>query len=256
MQYNEINEYLKFAYKVFEYLNGEINKVNKNVILSIYPYNVGRLGEMTQRSTLKLYIYDIIERCNNDSNVIKNNILFTIVHELYHTDQFLSPYEYTINQEYNDRIEKQVNYMTIIYLVDNRKRLEENLDVRIMVDHLNQYLKMITNDLVDPIRYKRISIFNYYYEIIRYLFSNLPNNFSDLLDAEPNIHLVCNDEKFIIKKDGVFNENIDELNRIIHENYIKIQRRNHEISLLRKPNFITFKCNTKEFRGNAIEFIE
>ena len=252
MLYDKFQEYIDLSKKMFEYLNGEINKVNNSIILIVSPLDSDIFAEMKNGITLKLHIYKIISNSPEDIT-IKNNILFTIIHELFHADQRMYMLEYQNNDKYVDMVEAQVNFMTAIYIINNRVILEELFSFKILIYNLKLFLDKLQKDN-GSISYKRITIFDYYYEMFKYLLGN-GNPISDLLYYETDIEFHCEDNCSIIKKNNIFNTNIDCFNKIVYDNYVKINRKNHEITVTKPNDVVIIKSHIKDYLKEVIEFL-
>jgi len=252
MLYDKFQEYIDLSKKMFEYLNGEINKVNNSIILIVSPLDSDIFAEMKNGITLKLHIYKIISNSPEDIT-IKNNILFTIIHELFHADQRMYMLEYQNNDKYVDMVEAQVNFMTAIYIINNRVILEELFSFKILIYNLKLFLDKLQKDN-GSISYKRITIFDYYYEMFKYLLGS-NNQISDLLYYETDIEFHCEDNCSIIKKNNIFNTNIDCFNKIVYDNYVKINRKNHEITVTKPNDVVIIKSHIKDYLKEVIEFL-
>ncbi|MCK9198631.1 MAG: hypothetical protein M0P49_03420 [Bacilli bacterium] len=252
MLYDKFQEYIDLSKKMFEYLNGEINKVNNSIILIVSPLDSDIFAEMKNGITLKLHIYKIISNSPEDIT-IKNNILFTIIHELFHADQRMYMLEYQNNDKYVDMVEAQVNFMTAIYIINNRVILEELFSFKILIYNLKLFLDKLQKDN-GSISYKRITIFDYYYEMFKYLLGS-NNQISDLLYYETDIEFHCEDNCSIIKKNNIFNTNIDCFNKIVYDNYVKINRKNHEITVTKPNDVVIIKSHIKDYLKGVIEFL-
>ena len=253
MTYDKIQEYIDLANKMFKYLNGEINRVNNNVIFIISPSESDGFGEIKNSITLKLYIYKIISKSYENDITIKNNILFTIIHELFHADQLMYMSEYQSNNKYSDMIEAQANFMTSIYMINNRTILENLFGFKILIHNLKIFLDELKK-LNDGIYYKRITIFDYYYEIFKYLLG--PSQISELLYYETDIEFHCGDNCVVIKENNIFNTNTDCFNKIIYDNYVKINRKNHEIVITKyESDLVIIESHIKNYLKGAIEFL-
>ncbi len=254
MTYDKVQEYIDLSNKMFEYLNGEINKVNNNVIFIVSHSDSLVFGEMRNNITLKLYIYTIIYNSSKIDVTIKNNILFTIIHELFHADQCMNLKEYQVNDEYSNMIEAQANFMTAVYMINNRVILEKLFGFKILVYNLKIYLDKLRK-FDYGISYRRTNIFNYYYEVFKYLMGS-STSISNLLYYETDIEFHCQNHNIIIKKNNIFNSDILNFNKILHENYVKIDRKNHNIVVTKyESGLVIIKSHLKGYLRDAIEFL-
>ena len=252
MVYDKIQDYIDLANKIFEYFNGRINKVNNNVKFIISPEDKPIFGEMHGSICLKLYIYSIIERSTYDLS-IKHNILFTIIHELFHADQCLYFEEYNINKDYVDMIEAQVNFMTTVYLINNKIIMEEIFGFPLLIYNLKKYLQLLEEEKTG-IRYRRIYLFDYYYQNLRSLFTSL-NQLSDILYYASNINFYCNNNFVIIKKDNIFIEDTNSFRDMVYDNYYRNRKKTHTCSVIKKDGIVCLISHTCKYPVNAIEFL-
>ncbi len=253
MMYDKIQKYIDLSNKIFQCLNGEVNKVNSNIQFIISPSDSDIFGEMKNHIVLKLYIYKIISSSYKNDLTIKNNILFTIIHELFHADQRMCLLEYQNNEDYSSMVEVQVNFMTTIYMINNRVILEELFGFKILVYNLKKFLDELQKSN-GGISYKRTTIFDYYYEMLNYLLGHV-NPISDLLYYETDIEFHCEYNHSIIKKNDVFNTDTNQFNKIVYDNYIKMNRKNHEFSVTKQNDVVIIKSHIKDYLKDAIEFL-
>jgi len=255
MAYDKIQEYIDLSNKIFKCLNGEVNKVNNNIKFIISPSDYSNIsGRMKNHMVLELYIYKIISDSSNDDIIIKNSILFTIIHELFHADQRMSLFEYECNDDYVDMVEAQVNFMTSIYIINNRVILEELFGFKILIHNIKIFLRRL-EDNNNGIYYKRIDMFDYYYETLKYLFKNNIHLLSDLLYYESNIEFHCDEYCSMIKKNNTFNTNTNDFSKIIYDNYLKINRKTHSVDVNKIDGIVIIKSYLKDHLRGIIEFL-
>ena len=255
MTYNKIQKYIDLANRIFNCLNSKINQVNNSVIFVISPSDSTIFGEMKTNMTLKLYIYTIIYQPFSNDASIKNNILFTIIHELFHADQLMNLKEYQINDEYSHMMESQANFMTAIYMINNKIILEELFGFNILIYNLKVYLDKLQREFNSSIIYKRTNIFSYYYEMLKYIIG--PSNpISDLLYYETNIEFHCEDAHVVIKENNIFNPDTSSFNQMVYDKYVKINRNNHEIIITKyESGLVVIESHIKGYLKGAIEFL-
>jgi len=120
-----------FTKEVFEYYNGIINTIsskymnleitnydcNINMNKNIFGYCKPNTITINLSKLIRFFMcsYDILYDYNSKLryiNIIKINILYIIIHELYHSDQIIDVNKYTIDNEYKNYIENQCNLFT------------------------------------------------------------------------------------------------------------------------------------------------
>ena len=191
--------------------NNDINTLGSKYLNNVEIY----LSSVICRHWLYYSIYEINEFINN----CKNSLLFTILHELYHVEQMIHIRMYTINEYYKEQIENQVDYMTCIFIQQHTKYLEDNLNITINLNsistNLHSYLRgYIVNS------YKRHNKISYYENLLDTI---IPKSNRDsyslvkyklLVDEESSIYLTCNSVKYVIKHNGLINEDFYSLEPI------------------------------------------
>jgi len=255
MTYDKVQGYIDLSFKIFQCLNGEVNKVNNNIKFVISPYDSSSIsGRMKNYMVLELYIYKIISDSYDSDTIIKNTILFTIIHELFHADQRMYLSEYEDNDDYVEMVEAQVNFMTSIYIMNNRVILEKLFGFKILLHNIKVFLRELECDN-NGIFYKRITIFDYYYELLKYLFSNNIRLLSNYLYYERDIEFHCEDNRSIIKKNNLFNTDTNDFSKIIYDNYLKIDRKTHRVGVNKIDGIVIIKSHIKGYLKDAIEFL-
>ena len=173
----------------------------------------------TQLSYYEIYGIDaFINNC-------KNNLLFTIIHELYHAEQFLIHKMYNNVSNYNIQIENQVDYMACIFIQQYTKYLEDNLNVKI---DLNSICSKLYGYLIyhNCSSYTRFNAIKYYSDLLDFVFpstARLPRNLIEdklVNDDQSTIYLNYNGSKYIIKDKGIINEDFYKFDNIRLDKFI------------------------------------
>ena len=101
--------YKQFAYSVFNYLNGRINRFCNNIIFEVdYADEVNyTFANLRKPNRLTLHIMNIVEECNSplNRNKIYSMIFIVIGHELTHVDQDMSQQAYKNNRQYREDLD-------------------------------------------------------------------------------------------------------------------------------------------------------
>lgn len=128
--------YSNLSQRIFEYLNGKINKLNTNIYFQINDYIPG-YGELYMRTILNLNLNKIISTLKNNKVQIETNIIFVICHELYHADQEVIDQNYLDpDNNYSQRKEAETNYRAITFILNNIDFLETQFDIKISKEDL------------------------------------------------------------------------------------------------------------------------
>lgn len=144
MDRQEIEE---FIWKVFNYYNGRINIVNRAVLNINWAARYGRTEAgfsyapnivMINAGAAKLFY-------GEDIPCIKLNIIETIIHELYHTDQLINYNKLQSDTNYVGCIEAACEVQTAIY----------------MLNHINEIYDLFDIDVFDAVGYYEQSLANF-----------------------------------------------------------------------------------------------
>jgi len=239
-----------FTKEVFEYYNGIINTIsskymnleitnydcNINMNKNIFGYCKPNTITINLSKLIRFFMcsYDILYDYNSKLryiNIIKINILYIIIHELYHSDQIIDVNKYTIDNEYKNYIENQCNLFTYNYISSNIKEIENKFNIRINLSLLYDYI--FENNIIDSnIDYNNdckitninqkiiltyINLSTVYYEIIVNKFVNktitdyngIIEEALDIILSYPNIIFNCiynnMNKEIIIKKNNIIN---------------------------------------------------
>lgn len=209
--------YSDLAQKTFNLLNGRINKINTNLILSISDDNEA-YATIFRKSIVIININKIINDLRNEHDLIITNIIYNIAHELFHADQVVDDYNYLHNDSYKNKKEEEAIYRAITFILINKELIEEQLNIKI-----NDEVLIYSRDQVD----KRIGI----NQIADYERCNLEECIKtnlriltkiedlDLDDYDNVIFQIENGymkDSIIIKSDGTYSlEAVNELQRML-----------------------------------------
>ena len=114
---NELNE---FIYNVWNYYNGKINVIIPAILEIDYSYDESStmVGIQYYPDLVIIYPIQMIKIFHNNIHLLLQSIIETIIHELYHIDQFKLESQ-TTNPEYVNIIERQVEFQTNCYIMNN-----------------------------------------------------------------------------------------------------------------------------------------
>ena len=121
--------YADLSKRMFNYLNGKINRLNTNIYFQINDFIPG-YGELYMRSVLNLNLPKILNQLE-DKTSIETNILFVICHELYHADQEVIDENYLDSEYYSGKKEAETNYRAITFILNNLSLLESEFGIKI-----------------------------------------------------------------------------------------------------------------------------
>lgn len=209
--------YSTLSQRMFNYLNGKINRLNTNIYFQINDFIPG-YGELYMRSVLNLNLPKILNQLNEKTS-IETNILFVICHELYHADQEVIDENYLDSEYYSGKKEAETNYRAIIFILNNLSLLESEFGIKISKEDLLFAKEKIDksfgiNSIADYRRYSE-------YEIIDKLLESFTRR-KIYWDKYPNVLLVVslpyNDEIYfcpIKDNDRINNYSISILQNLI-----------------------------------------
>lgn len=238
--------YENFAREVFDFFNGKLNKVirahtlnvifkpNFNSVLgcSLFGYVEINIGEHVEMGRL----YDD----NKKDNSIKNNIIDTIIHELYHLDQEIDNIQYRSRDKYKYKIEVDNTFMGYMYILYHIDLIQNRFNILIESNSIRNMENFILSHAND---YTRISsAFFYYNNRLLTLTDRSIYSLSSILNVEDNVVIISSTGSniFVIKKNKIFNYKLEDFEKYIYDTFIRSQ--NSKIGFrvdMSKPNNCT-----------------
>lgn len=243
---NTLEYYIKFANDVFNTLNNKINIVNRGIILNIvYAYHPYLLGSMFDMYRLDLYINNLIR---NDDQHTKELIVDTIIHELFHADQPIMDNEYEQSQRYEDMIEGRVEFQTAVFILDNIEWINNAFGVNLSFD---KYIG-ITDMYMKYNDYRRLSLYELYMHKVNILIG-ANNHTNNIIFNYNNVKIYCeySGDEFIIKRNGILNNNTELFNEFISKNIYSLKRTTI-YKLYEKDNFVIIHIIKYESHNNKV----
>ena len=167
INYNEIND---FIIKVFNYYNGRINVINKAILdINWCNLNMCNAGGFSRLPNIVIINPMVILRFHEYNEYIsKVQIIETIIHELYHTDQLINYNLYISDINFNRFIEHSCELETSIYIAGHRQEIYNIFGIDVNIDK-NQYNKIINYWYYPGIEYRR----RYFYDHVFMCIDNL-----------------------------------------------------------------------------------
>lgn len=219
MTLEEYRFYSDIAIKLFNFMNGNINKMNSNCELHIemYDYIHGVYANIRYPNHVVIFIGTIIDSWSdeyysylNKETYVSSCIAWALSHELHHADQFISMIRYNSNQEYKDNIEADVNRASYDWVKEHGRELSCLVGVEISMTKI--YSPSLTNNT----SYRKASVAEFYKQTIANiilrdldLFFKL-KVFTDDSVADDIIISFNNLDKIVIKSKGRYlEENIN-----------------------------------------------
>lgn len=203
--------YQPIAKRLFDYMNGRINKMNNRCILYIDMYDNIRNTYATIRypNHIFLHLGNIIDSWNNEwYGIIKKEeyvctvLAWAIAHELFHADQAIQMVMYMNNNAYKEDKENDVQRSSYDWVSDNQFVLSNLIGIRIDME-------AITSDsLPDEGHYRKASPAEFYKQTIAntilkdlQLFNKL-TFFTNDAEADDIILMFNSKESVVIKSGG------------------------------------------------------
>lgn len=229
----------EFSFKVFDYFNGKINKLNPCEQLVINPYTTYGNAYTSKRTKLmaayninyiELGLDVIMGNVSFDhfqyKDIVKILIICTIIHELYHADQRIEINMYSKDYNYAIKHEIDVDYMTYIYLLNNYDQINKDLGCEVTPYFMYNYFwetvayNVDVNSIISD--YTRFNPLQFYNQTFNRLFVD-KNMFTNILYYEQNVNLIMANvneihnkdyeySQIIIKDEGKFNTDYTEIN--------------------------------------------
>ncbi len=217
----EINTFIN---NVFNYYNGRINRIIPSIIEINWCMleNSTNAGVTTTAKIVRIFPM-VIARCVRNKNQLKSMLLVTIIHELYHVDQYIVPSRLEYDQEYVKSIEYPVEFMTWCYILNHEYEISQfidfNFSIKGIMDFVNTYSSY-------PYRYHRTTYIDYLCCVIDDICRFYDNQFYDYVKSaifdgfksNKDIQIIINDNSIFIKKNNIY-EDIKKVQIFLHNNY-------------------------------------
>ena len=132
MTIQEFNYYSDIATKLFNYMNGKINKLNTNCQLFIDSYDrvTNIFAEIKFPSYIHIRIGNIVDSWNDEwsqymskEQYLQSVLAWSLSHELHHADQLISMVVYNSNPEYKNKVEIDVEMTSYDWLVQHQDEI-------------------------------------------------------------------------------------------------------------------------------------
>jgi len=226
-----------FTKEVFEYYNGIINTIsskymnleitnydcNINMNKNIFGYCKPNTITINLSKLIRFFMcsYDILYDYNSKLryiNIIKINILYIIIHELYHVDQIVDYNKYK-DKQYRKYIEDSVEDISKKFIKDNIECIYNTFNIKFNINS-----KFLQYNYINYKSYNdKIEYINY---LLNYLYHE-NKDYATILKTAYNISikLIDKNKEYYIKKDNKFIiENLYQDNYTKYE-YYKIEKK-------------------------------
>ncbi len=250
----------QFIHNVFNFYNGKINIFNPAILHIDYGEHMGSANGGTSRNPNIITVFPkVIERYNNNAYSLYYNILVTIIHELYHTDQNISYLRMGRDQSYKNYIESVVEMSTYLYIAGNQKEILENIGLQDTVSY-KDYYGIIAPHFETGQLYQRRDYFTHALNLFRELMYAeehpvLATFVEAFKDMKSIIDIHINNTRFTLK-DGIYCMPVAQFNEIMEEEYFKYNLRRAFVEAhIRKDNRYVFVISTScsNFMGKIVD---
>lgn len=167
-----VEEYMIYSDKareIFAYLNGRVNILNNNCVLSTdcYDYANRTYGNIVFPSNIIVHVGNIVDEWDiqytkyfTKHDFICTLIAWTIAHELHHADQDISMIKYNKDEQYRKSIEQDVEKTSYDWVDMHSAEISSACGFNVVI-------KMLTsNSFVDFSNYTRAGTKAYYLQTI------------------------------------------------------------------------------------------
>ena len=210
--------YTDYSRMIFNYFCNKIVQLYRPIYLTInYTEYDNIYGQHTFPSQIILYLKNIIDKEKHD-NLIKIQIIYTIIHELFHCDQLIYHNKYDNDNNYNKRIEQDADYETSKFIIENKNEIEQvfRVDFSPLLEYLDKHIYFGGN-------YNKRTNEDYIVYNIFTLFYDL--NIVKKIKEYETVHIYLNNRKRItIKSNNIYSNNLFELTEAIYQDAIKYDR--------------------------------
>ncbi|MCM1223417.1 MAG: hypothetical protein NC548_54110 [Lachnospiraceae bacterium] len=227
MTFQEYHYYTEVAHRIFNYMNGRVNSLNRNCELYTDMYDLvsDKSGYLDAPNRVIIFIGNIIEMWNgyiasDRISTICTTIAWVIAHELLHADQDLNLLRYAKDDNYRDEIERQVQKASYDWVKYHAAEIEQACGFKVVIEYLT------TDNLDHSAVYKKNSIKNFYiqsiYNVVFRAVSTVPQLDKIFIDDSymESIQINIDGNRVLIKNKGEYlEENIPEFCEIMY-NYV------------------------------------
>lgn len=139
-----------------------IARIGQVVNVTISALEEPYFGLYTFPDKLFIFPYNMLK--NIPMHVILENLVFTIVHEMMHSQQIIDTCVYENNVNYHKMIEDSVDIKAIEFIKRNKTELEAIIKTDIDIDRIKRS-SIYGDNKID--NYQKMSLFYYYYKLMK-----------------------------------------------------------------------------------------
>lgn len=171
MTINEYHFYSDIAIKIFNYMNGNINRMNSQCQLYIDMYDLvnGTYANIRYPNFIFIHIGTIVDSWDDDweeytdmnrMSYIVSCIAWALSHELHHADQLISMLQYNRNPSYKKSVEGDVERASYDWVAAHSRELTNLTGIPIVIREID------SPSLPSRGNYTRASVAQFYKQTI------------------------------------------------------------------------------------------
>lgn len=186
MTVEDYRKYSDITIRLFNYMNGRINQLNSNCILSIDPYDwiTKTYGNIKYPNIIFIHVGTVVDSWDdswasiiNRDDYIGSCLAWAISHELHHADQLISMVMYHRNIDYKRKVEGDVERASYDWVANHARDLSQIGGFNVLINKLQSetlpetgsytkanakqfYLQTIANVIIRDLElYEQLKIF-------------------------------------------------------------------------------------------------
>ena len=250
----------RFIHSVFDFYNGKINIFNPAVLHIEYAnlWNSPNGGTSRNPNIITIFPHVIERHVGSNQYNILYNIIVTIIHELYHTDQSISYLRMTYDIGYRNYIENVVEMSTYLYIANHQREIYENFG---LIDRTNykDYYPLIAPMFENGQLYQRRDYYTHMIYLLQEILYAEHHEMIDIfskafLDENSVIDIKINNLQFTLK-DGLYCMPIIQLNEIMENEYFRYNLRKATTeyrSIGKDKHLFIINPNCSNFMGKLV----
>lgn len=142
MTFEEYHYYSDIAKKLFDYMNGNINRMNSRceLYIGMYDYVHNTYANIRYPNFIVVHVGTIIDSWDDSwsqymdkSSYIASCIAWAISHELHHADQLISMLQYNRNEAYKRSVEGDVERASYDWVASHSREISRLIGIQIVI---------------------------------------------------------------------------------------------------------------------------
>lgn len=213
----------EFIEQVFGYYNGRINIINPAELMIDYFERKSErsCGEHGLPNIVQIHA-GFIWRTELNVNSFKSEVVYTIIHELYHVDQRVEYYrligKYGGDMQYRKYIEDSNDFMAVSYILGHMTEIHRLFGVVFDQCEL-EYYNNTYNTLINAPMYRRITYEDYIIQVIEGMFAmqdNVREHIYNVLRMENSVMFITINGCNLLVKNYRYRASVDMINNFFY----------------------------------------